>query len=264
MSGVVKSARTRGFTLLELLISMVILGVVSALLFSNLGSTVNVANAVNVSNELLREGQMAQQVLTTSFKEACYVFPDSSVLSLSKTTKSFTRSNPFNAATSTEWVVNTDPVVGLLLPPETIEGDYLFLAYYALPRRQYVKGAASSINPGVDALNDQRTWVLMEYRKHLKPLNPPATTCAEFVLRSGAQLDLAEGNANLLLDYVQPQSPVNVLFGASGADATRGADSIRYQLVLEKTLPGGQIVRVGSGRAGTNLSGKVYPLNLGL
>jgi prepilin-type N-terminal cleavage/methylation domain-containing protein len=274
-----KPLRTRGFTLLELLISMVLLGTISAALFSTLGNTVQVTNAVNASNDLLREGQMAQQVLSSAFKEACYVFPANRVLKLSAE-GGYSRRNSFLTVNKSEWTVNTHPILGIIVPPRATpdlnnlapdpdaaasdakqapDENYLFVAYYAIRRSQYTQNAADSINPGRDLRNDGTSWVLMEYRKRLQPptLGRP-TLCSDF---GAAQINLTGGHANLLLDYIAPVSPSTDLFNAVGGNATQGAVSISYALKLKRLMPDGSVARVGEG---TNLSGNVYPFNLGL
>ncbi|NJK43655.1 MAG: type II secretion system protein [Pleurocapsa sp. SU_196_0] len=279
MPNTLKPVQTRGFTLLELLISMALLGTISAALFSTLGNTVQVTNGVNANNDLLREGQMAQQVLSSAFKEACYVFPANRVLKLS-VEGGYSRRNSFLTISKSEWTVNTHPIMGIILPPrdtpdlnnltpdpdaavsddkQAPDNNYLFVAYYAIRRSQYTQNAAASINPGRDPRNDNTAWVLMEYRKRLEPLalgRPPL--CSDY---GGAQINLTGGHANLLLDYIAPVSPSTKLFNAVGGNATQGAVSIGYALQLQRVMPDGSLVRVGNG---ANLSGNVYPFNLGL
>jgi prepilin-type N-terminal cleavage/methylation domain-containing protein len=282
MPNTLKTLRTRGFTLLELLISMALLGMISAALFSTLGNTVQVTNAVNASNDLLREGQMAQQVLSSAFKEACYVFPANRVLKLSNGS-GYSRRNSFVSPIKSEWTINTHPIVGIILPPratpdlnnltpdvdvassdavQAADNNYLFVAYYAIQRTQYTQNASDSINPGRDSRNDDSTWVLMEYRKRLAPLNlGRPTQCSDF---GGTQINLTGGHANLLLDYIAPVSPSTSFFKAIGGNTNQGAVSISYALQLKRVLPDGTVARVGDGTNGTNLSGNVYPFNLGL
>jgi prepilin-type N-terminal cleavage/methylation domain-containing protein len=250
-----------GFTLLELLLSLAMLGIIMVTLFQSFGTTIQVSNSGNASNELVREGQIAQQLLTARFREACYVFPGGTTLSLAAS--GYTTQNAFPSP-STSWTINSHPMVAMVLPPDLNDpvstSNFRFFAYYAIPRSQYTNAAAPSINPGKDSANDSTTWMLMEYRIGLPFTSGTTTPCNAMATAANIQ-GLA---GNLLLDYVQIANPITSLFTVGGSGRGGGAAWIQYDLRLQKDTRTGNIVRVGGSGANSNLSGKVYPQNLGL
>lgn len=253
---------TRGFTLVEVLISLGILGIIITVLFQTIGSTTGLSNTTNSSNDLIREGQIAQQLLNARFKEACYVYPPSNTLTLAAS--GFTTQN----GAGNTWTVNTHPIVAVILPPEPSDTRYRFLAYYAIPRSQYVNSAATSSNPGADVNNDSSVWMLMEYRRLINVSNSvtfPSRFCAD--LASNSNFVITGGNAQLLTDYISPVATSTELFSVGGTTTNGSAAFVEYNLRLQKTTRGDGVnntVSVGGGASGTTLTAKVYPVNLGL
>lgn len=253
---------TRGFTLVEVLISLGILGIIITVLFQTIGSTTGLSNTTNSSNDLIREGQIAQQLLNARFKEACYVYPPSNTLTLAAS--GFTTQN----GAGNTWTVNTHPIVAVILPPEPSDTRYRFLAYYAIPRSQYVNSAATSSNPGADVNNDSSVWMLMEYRRLINVSNSvtfPSRFCAD--LASNSNFVITGGNAQLLTDYISPVATSTELFSVGGTTTNGSAAFVEYNLRLQKTTRGdgdNNTVSVGGGASGTTLTAKVYPVNLGL
>jgi prepilin-type N-terminal cleavage/methylation domain-containing protein len=255
--------KIKGFTLVELLISLALLGIVMVTLFQTMGGTIQASNSTNASNDLLREGQIAQQILTARFREACYVFPAGATLSLAAS--GYSTKNAFGSP-DTDWNINTHPIVAMVLPPDPNDPtpEFRFIAYYAIPRSQYTVpsplGAAPSNNPGQDAANDSTTWMIMEYRKNLG--FPPGTTTPCSAMPTSINIKGQSGK--LLLDYVQIASPITSLFSVGGTGPDGGAAWIQYDLRLQKDTRSGNIVRVGGTGTNSNLSGRVFPINLGL
>ena len=265
-----------GFTLVELLVSLALLGVILTTLFQTMGSTTQLANTTNSSNDLIREGQIAQQVLNARFKEACFVYPATRIIQLA--TSGYTARNGIALPVGFNWVINTHPMVAMILPPSAdipaspTVNNYRFVAYYAIPRRQYVApspaGAANVINPGRDALNDDTVWMLMEYRRNINVLATgfgPVTTCA--AISANTSVVLTGGNAELLTDYIAPVTTSTDLFRVGPVRPDGSASFVEYNLRLQKTTRGNgttNTITVGGGLSGTNLTAKVYPVNLGL
>lgn len=259
-----KSVRIAGLTLIEILVSLSLLGVIMAALFQTMGSTVALSNTTTSSNDLIREGQIAQQVLNARFKEACYVYPTGETIKM--TSIGFTTKNGIGW----DWVVNTDPIVAFILPPEPGVANlnqYRFQAYYAIPRSQYVNEASNNANPGKDAVNDSSVWMLMEYRKVVDISGAAYNTgrkCAQLAVNSTFKTDLQSASGRLLTDYITPVTTSTSLMSVGGTAAGGGAAFIEYNLRLQQTTRAGNIISVGGGSSGTNLTAKVYPVNLGL
>ena len=268
--------QSSGFTLVELLVSLGLLGVILTTLFQTMGSTTQLANTTNSSNDLIREGQIAQQVLNARTKEACFVYPATRSIQLA--TVGYTTRNGTASPAGYNWVINTHPMIAMILPPSAdipataTVNNYRFVAYYAIPRSQYVAlspaGAAAVINPGQDVLNDGTVWMLMEYRRNINVLAAgfgPVTTCA--AVAANTAVDLTGGNAELLTDYIAPVTISTDLFSVGPVRPDGSASFVEYNLRLQKTTRGNgttNTISVGGGASGTNLTAKVYPVNLGL
>lgn len=265
-----------GFTLVELLVSLGLLGVILTTLFQTMGSTTQLANTTNSSNDLIREGQIAQQVLNARFKEACYVYPANKSIQLAAS--GYTTKNGIGSPVGSNWVINTHPMVAMILPPSAdipatlTVNNYRFVAYYAIPRSQYVAaspaGAANVINPGPDVLNDSVVWMLMEYRQNINVLAAGfglVTTCA--AVAANTSTVLTGGNAELLTDFITPVTTSTQLFNVGPERPDGSASFVEYNLRLQKTTRGNgttNTITVGGGASGTTLTAKVYPVNLGL
>lgn len=253
----------KGFTLIELLISLGLLGGIIVALFQTMGNTTQVSNSTNSSNDLIREGQIGQQLLSAQFKEACYVYPAAATVTMGSS--GYTTRN----GAGYTWTVNTHPIVALILPPASSDASgkiYRFFAYYAIPRSQYVSGSTpdTSTNPGPDVTNDSTTWMLMEYGKTIDTSNttnfPTPFNCAQ--LSANSNFTILGGNAALLTDYITPVTTSTDLFSVGGTAPIGGAAFINYNLRLSRTTREGNTVTVGGGSSGTTMTAKVYPVNL--
>jgi prepilin-type N-terminal cleavage/methylation domain-containing protein len=242
-----------GFTLVEILVSLGILGIVMVSTFNFINSSVAVSSSANSNNELIREGQIGQQVLAARFKEACHVFPGGTALTLAAT--GFERRNFFTS--SFTWTVNTDPFVALILPPEDDRPatEYRFIAYYAIPRNEWTSVATLGNNPGADARNDPNTWLIVQYIKRFTSATTIA--CANKPAQTGFAAAITAGGSDILLDYVDIPVNRNELFQVN-------ANSIDYDIRLEKTSAAGNVVRIGGPGSDSSLRGRVFPINLGL
>jgi prepilin-type N-terminal cleavage/methylation domain-containing protein len=257
-----------GFTLVELLISLALLGVISVALLQTISGTVNASGSVNATNELIREGQIAQQIINARLQEACYVFPDNTTINLS--TSGLTTQNNFVSPVSQAWTINDDPVVAMLLPgsPDSsnVNRIYQFFAYYAMPRAKYLTAVGTGgNNPGGDALNDTTTWVLLQFQA---PINRPVgTSCLNVATSNTSGSGVTASTTSIsfsgvsisgrfLSDYVAPVTNFADLFNV-------GSGFVDYSLRFQRATRGSGTVKVGQG-ASSNLGGRVYPRNLGL
>jgi prepilin-type N-terminal cleavage/methylation domain-containing protein len=253
--------KTKGFTLVELLISLAMLGVISVALFQTLGTSIQSTGALNASNDLLKEGQIAQQVLYARLKEACHLYPSGTNLSLGLVTNDATN-NSWNA-TPQQWTVNTHPIVAMILPPPAVaESDgtttgrfFRFYAYYAMTREDFIATTTipSSAKPTGDVRNDPTAWVIMQYRVNLTFAPGTTTPCATMATTA----TITGGVSSLLVDYVAPANPITGLFSV-------GANWVDYNLQLEQRTVSGNTIRVGQSAGNSNLRGRIYPQNLNL
>jgi prepilin-type N-terminal cleavage/methylation domain-containing protein len=249
--------KNKGFTLLEVLIALGLLGILLVLLFQTIGGTAQVSTSSNAGNELLREGQIAQQILASRIKEACYIYPSGATITMGSGS---TTRNLFGIP-SNNWVINTHPIMAMILPPNARDIDaspgafFRFFAYYAVKRSDFLSmGAITSPNkPSADPRNDDSVWVIMEYRKNLTDF--PSTTTAKCATMISS--DITGSSGRLLVDYVSPANPIGSLFAT-------GSNTISYNLQLQRVTQQGNVIRVGQDAANSNLRGIVYPENLGL
>jgi prepilin-type N-terminal cleavage/methylation domain-containing protein len=253
-----------GFTLIELLISLSLLGVLSLALFQTVGGTISLSGSVNATNDLIREGQIAQQVLSARLQEACYLFPSGTTIQMSSSNA--TTANAFNGNTQT-WIVNTHPILAVMLPgtATATQRTFQFFAYYAQPRGQYVTAVTGTAdNPGGDALNDATTWVLLQYQASITV--PITTTCAQAstsnntaagVTATATQISFSGSTGGrMLIDYVAPVTPSTTLFNVDAGFAD-------FDLQLQRAVRSTGTTRVG-GSTNSNLRGRISPQNLGL
>jgi len=205
-----------GFTLLEVLVSLLILGVISLAFIRIFSTTLDATNRITDRNELLHEAQIAEQVITSRVKLAWEVFPPGTHIYINDgaTTRN-------HLAGSSTWVVGTDPMLALILPPkepgktnlcDASHPDYCFrfFAYYAFRRSDYLSAvsptSAEAIFP--DPQNDA-TWVIMEFRRTLTNITDPAN-----ITPPNGDSIYSGVKGRLLVEYVQPEqeSPAYKIF----------------------------------------------------
>ncbi|CAM4140164.1 PilW family protein [Deinococcus marmoris] len=266
-----KRPSIQGLTLIELLVAIA-LGLAIFLVASNLlVSSSRSATDLQGRNELLEESQIAQNYMAAQIREAVYVFPVGTTITLGG---GYTTRRPVTG----DWKVGdaAAPIVAFVRPPQllpnptgplseqctgTASGDirrcYKFIAYYPVKRSDWVSGATSFNNPGADEINKDR-WVLVEYRNNyvsapaLSTLNVPSYSAA-----SG-------GEGRLLLDYVQPQplalTGTPPLFEVTtAAPQAPGNTSVTINLALSRQV-GGRAVTVPARNAATTGPQSVTPL----
>jgi prepilin-type N-terminal cleavage/methylation domain-containing protein len=262
MSAVLKYRR--GFTLVELLVALALLGVVlSAVVYVNIG-TIRSSASLQSRNELLSEMQIAQNYMASKLKQAAYVFPPSANFLALSATGDTSR----NVATgNSQWQVGTHPITAFILPPKVVvpgacaaptaalptsDTCYTFYAFYAMPRSTYVTAtvATGANNPGADAGN-AASWVLVEYRRQY---DSPGFLVGTTLIPNG-------GVGRLLMDYLDPVVGSNMFTivapVSGGASAqTVGTVTVTMNLASRKSVAG-QVVSVPPSVT------TVYPRNVG-
>ena len=251
--------RTRALTIIEVLIAISILAVVMLAFTQIFGSTLSASSEINSRNELLSEGQIAQQIIVSRLQEAYLIYPGGTSFTL--TNSGVTTRKPTGGQT---WQINNDPIVAMILPP-TVNGDcsvtdnacFSFYAYYPVNRGNYINSAlANSNKPDPDPLNDD-LWMLMEYRANIRDgvdrssnllLNPPTPAAALAAIR-GQQ-------GRILVDYVQPTNaaPNYTLFNTNSTEGWVDFDLRLLKHTGKKDLT--------APSANDPLSVRVYPRNI--
>jgi len=216
MKNVRWKASRLGFTLLEVLISLLILGIISLAFIRIFSTTLDATDRITDRNALLHEAQIAEQVIANRVKLAWYIFPPGTSIYINNgaTTHNY-------LASSNTWVVGTDPILAMVLPPkkpghtEMCDSShrkycFRFYAYYAFKRSDYINAVSPS---SAEALypdsNNGDTWVIMEFRRTLTNVTDPAN-----ITPPNGDAVFASVKGRLLVEYIQPEqvSPSYSLF----------------------------------------------------
>lgn len=251
--------RSKGFTLFELLVAMALVGLIFTAFLQVFTGTLSQSTLTSARSDLLKEGQIAVQVMASKLQEACYVYPNGKTLRMADSGYSTQ-----NLGGGYDWTVGNDPILAMLLPPDPNSANpdsYRFIAYYPLLRGFYNSNAGSSLQLESDPANDN-VWVLMEYRRNLassltpgsfaSPTGSPAS-CA--TLAGGlTNADIQGGTARILVDYVEPESGSYRLFDVSNAPT-----SATLNLRMQRSVQGRNISIAGGG---SGLTVRVFPRNL--
>ncbi len=207
--------RQTGLTLLELLIAVAILGVLMLAFTQLFGGSLRASSDIGARNELLSEGQIAQQLIVSRIKSASHVYPPGTSFTMTNTVR--TR----NTVRGTQrWTVGTDPVLAMIVPPEgsshpgitTCNNStqankdmcFMFYAYFPVRRGVFIEEVNPKYAPNPDPANDD-VWLLMEYRQHIyDKVNRRGNRLASPPDADAALADLGGSTAQILADYVQP------------------------------------------------------------
>lgn len=268
--------KTTALTLVELLISLALLGIVlTAVVSVNIG-TARSASLLQARNELLPETQIAQNYMANKLRQAFYVVPNNTVVVLG-TTAADTLRNPRTGTGA--WTIGVDPIVAFVLPPKnyvngaaatnslcppysapagtTDDNDncFYFYAFYALKRGDMVNAVSGAGDPGNDTANDPTSWVLMEFRRRF-----------ENTSYSTSNLPTGGSGGRLLMDYLLPttQTGADLLFNVlTTTPQAPGTTSITLRLASARSVAG-QALRLP---AATSVPDRyiltVYPRNVG-
>jgi prepilin-type N-terminal cleavage/methylation domain-containing protein len=261
-----------GFTLLELLISLALLGVLlTAVVYINI-STSRSAAALQSRNDLLPELQIAQNYMAGKLREAAYVFPPASNVQMTAAGSTSVR-----PAGGNNWVVGTDPIVAFIVPPRTISAGacatattftvsdycYAFYAFYAMKRDVYVAAVTGSDDPGTDAGNDTSSWVLVEYRSYYS--SATLNTNSGYLASAAS---IPTGNrGRLLMDYLPVYSGATALFSTTNTTFSATGEAVGITTVVMNLAAlqsvAGQTIRLPSSIVTDFASLTVYPRNVG-
>ena len=214
-----------GMTLVEMLVAMAILSVLMLAFTQVFGSSLRASAEINARNELISEGQIAQQLIASRLQSAYHIYPNGTTLKL--TAGGTTTPNTIRTGAGQGWTVGTDPFVAMLVPPTMLPAPaagataqcpansaspsvkdsnkqfcFTFYAYYPIRRGTLIASNPTSAPPA-DSTNES-VWILMEYRaniydgvdRSIDRLAFPPTTSTLYTGRTGT----------MLVDYVQPQT----------------------------------------------------------
>ncbi|OLV15664.1 PilW family protein [Deinococcus marmoris] len=280
-----KRHSTQGLTLIELLVAIA-LGLLVLLAATNLLiSSSRSATDLQGRSELLEESQIAQNYMAAQIREAVYVFPAGTTITLGAT--GYTFRNP--VSNNGTWTVGQPnaPLVAFVRPPQllpnpsgplseqctgTASGDtrrcYQFIAYYPVLRSVWTGtgGATSLNNPGEDDSNGNR-WVLVEYRSNYVPASLAAPSSPSLAQLAVSSYSRTGGSGRLLLDYVQPKplalpsTPTlfEVTTPPAGTLQAPGNTSVTINLAVSRQTRG-QAVTVPARNATTTGPQSVTPL----
>ena len=284
----------RGFTLIELLISMAILGVLMLAFTQIFGGSLRASSEINSRNELISEGQVAQQLIASRLQGAYYLYAGTLQL-----TDSATTTNTVRSGAGQNWTIGTDPFVAMLVPPTMLPPPasgapsqcpadsasssvkasnsqfcFTFYAYYPMRRGVFITNVSNSAPPADP--NNENGWVLMEYRANVfdgvdrssnQLRDPPLPGTA-----SGTGYFGGGRSGKMLVDYVQPttSTPTYTMFSickpaASTAlpcptgTTTSSPSQIDFDLRFLKNR-GSKTISAPSSTA--PLSTHIYPRNL--
>lgn len=262
----------KGFTLIEMLIGIAVLSLLLLAFTQIFGSSLRASSEINARNELISEGQIAQQLISSKLKSAYYVYPTGTSIQL--VGAGFTAKNTVNGADTYTWRVGTDPFVALILPPtvkatcssSSRDACFSFYAYYPVLRSTLIE-KHPEIAPPADP-NNANMWILMEYRANLidgvnrstdtlaNPPNAPNGTFATITTNSASTAPTIKGQSGqMLTDYVQPlgNAPYNTMFAIDSANKT-----VDFNLRLQQ-VDSGKILTAPGGTS--LLKSRVYPRN---
>lgn len=266
--------KAHGMTLVEMLVAMSILSVLMLAFTQVFGGSLRASTEINARNELISEGQIAQQLIASRLQGAYFVYPTGQTIQL--TGSGDTTPNTVRSGAGQDWIVGTDPFIALILPPKTTgqcptssttttgteNACFTFYAYYPIVRGTFI-GTNRDSAPPADPSNAD-VWFLMEYRANLYDginrstnllLTPPNT--ATVLTNSASTHPTVRGRAGTILtDYVQPTTtaPTYTMFQVNTSAGTWAELKLR---MLQNR--GGKALSAPTGTA--PLSTRVYPRN---
>lgn len=212
-----------GLSLLELLIAMAIMGVLMLAFTQLFGGSLKASSSISARNELLSEGQIAQQLVVSKLKQASFIYPTDTTFQMTNTVR--TR-NTINEGRGQFWRVGSDPIIAMIVPPQGSDNPnvnsclppnpanrgpqhsadmcFTFYAYYPIKRSIFIAGVDADSAPVPDPANDD-AWLLMEYRENVPDgVDRSSNRLAGFPDSNTVLNNLRGVGARILVDYVQP------------------------------------------------------------
>lgn len=276
-----------GFTLVEMLVSLAILGILMAGFTFLFGNTLTVTRQLDVRNDILSDAQIAQNLMVSRIQEAWYVYPSGTSLSLPSTGAVWQTANPvggsntFTVGTNFVAVLDppTSPGANCTTSPLVTDGCYHFYAYYPVMRSNYVSGTAGAFaNRLLADSQNPNAWVLMQYDAFVSdgviPPNltgcvpagdPPPITTGQILqcnanFFTGLTGTLFSARSNLLADYLTPNvTPFTVTDLVTGnAPPNPDVQQVNVNPIFTRVYRGNTYV---VGGAGSTLSTDVVGRN---
>lgn len=229
--------KPQGFTLIEMLVSIAVFSILMLAFTQLFGSTLRASGEVNARNEVIYEGQVAQQLIASRLQNAYFVYGNGTTFQMTETVRT---SNTIRGGQN--WTVGTDPVVAMVLPPEdkTVlspiptpytcttalpQACFTFYAYYPILRSTLISDTdvAASEKPDPDP-NNANQWLLMEYKAYIydnvnrtndqlasppgAPYDANGNGAFTSILTNAANPTIKSRVGRILVDYVQPQAAI--------------------------------------------------------
>lgn len=277
-----------GFTLIEMLIGMAILGILMLAFTQVFGGSLRASAEINSRNELISEAQIAQQLIASRLQSAYYVYPPATTLQMTSSGGLAKNTVRPNGVQNWTWTVGTDPILAMIVPPRILgfcpttgstsddkDACFTFYAYYPVLRSALISLNPNSA-PDADPQNED-TWILMEYRANLLDgitrsatattdctgaktgqghLSCPPNLATILTNPSTVRPSIKSQTGRMLIDYVQPLSltaPYDRMFVIDTAN--RFVD-VNVRLLQNRV---GKELSVPTGNA--PLSTRIYPRN---
>jgi prepilin-type N-terminal cleavage/methylation domain-containing protein len=215
--------RRSGFTLLEVLISMGILGIILTAVMGGIQSGNTTLGIAVSKSDLLEEIRNAGQIMSDEMAKASYIYPPGTTLNLGTDYKV---RQPGATATvgGTVWktgVVAT-PMLAMILPPitsgtcTTTDTQFCstFVAYYPVLRSEVEEKLKVNGLPVLQVTSwTSSLWTLYEFRCSLRFKELDATAVPPTDLTVTANCGTA--SMSMLLDYVRPYDATSAISGFS-------------------------------------------------
>jgi prepilin-type N-terminal cleavage/methylation domain-containing protein len=214
-------SKQSGFTLLEVLLSMAILGVILMVVSQGIGSGNTTLGLAVSKSDLLEETRNAGQIMTDEIAKASYIYPPGTTLNLG-TDYSVRQPGASVAVGGTAWKtgVAATPMMAMILPPGSFgtcsstdtQFCSTFVAYYPVLRSEVEQNLkVNSVRVLQVTSWTSSLWTLYEYRCSLRFKELDATAVPPTDLTLTANCGTA--SKSLMLDYVQPYNATSTVSG---------------------------------------------------
>jgi prepilin-type N-terminal cleavage/methylation domain-containing protein len=176
-----------GFTLIEILISLGILGVIMVLTLQYMLSVSRISNMISANAENMEELRNAMAIMNDEVSRAVYIFPPNAGLPAQYAISSINlgggrfRTQPNGGGTT--WTVGsiTNPILAMITTPRNNAvtcfvdnaGCFQFVAFYATKRSDDIENPLTTTETLASEPANDNQWVLVEYRRALNQ-NAPA------------------------------------------------------------------------------------------